>query len=135
VADYAPSRSVKAKLKKSDQCLTIKLKPTPDILMWAGKNRQVRSKKRALSKAEGGKGKRRILVGFALEDKAVRCRAEKKLIDKKLDMIVANSPAAIGADKSDLQIKAVDSSWVKIENATKAAAAKKIIRLAEGLYR
>ncbi|MHC4432198.1 MAG: phosphopantothenoylcysteine decarboxylase domain-containing protein [Planctomycetota bacterium] len=133
VADYAPSRPAKAKLKKSDQCLTIKLRPTPDILRWAGKNKQVRSKKRALRKAEVRQGKRRILVGFALEDRAVRFRAEQKLIDKKLDMIVTNYPAAIGADKSDIQIKTIDSPWFKIENATKAAAAKKIIHLAEEL--
>jgi len=133
VADYAPVRSAKTKLKKSNQQLIIKLKPTPDILKWAGKNKQLKSKKHALSKAEGGKGKKRILVGFALEDKAIRCRAEKKLIEKNLDMIVANSPAAIGADKSDVQIKTADSPWIKIENTTKAAAAKKIICLVEEL--
>ncbi len=126
VADYTALSPAKTKLKKSDQVLTVKLKPTPDILKWAGKNKQVKSKK--------GKGKRRILVGFALEDNAVRCRAEKKLIEKKIDMIVANSPAAIGADKSNVQIKTVDSSWIKIENATKAATAKKIVCLAEGLH-
>jgi phosphopantothenoylcysteine decarboxylase/phosphopantothenate--cysteine ligase len=134
VADYTPLRAVKAKLKKSDQCLTIKLKPTPDILRWAGKNKQGKGKKHPLSKAEGGKGKRRILVGFALEDRAVRFRAERKLIEKKLDMIVANSPAAIGADRSDVQIKTIDSSWIKIENASKTAVAEKIIHLAEELH-
>ena len=78
-------------------------------------------------------GKKRILVGFALEDRAVRFRAERKLIEKDLDMIVANSPTAISVDRSDFQIKTVDSSWIKIENATKAAAAKKIVRLVEEL--
>lgn len=127
VADYTPVRSAKTKLKKSDQLLTVKLKPTPDILKWAGKRKKVKSKK--------VKGKRRIVVGFALEDKAIRARAQKKLLEKNLDMIVANSPAAIGADKSDVQIKTVDSSWVKIQNATKTAIAKKIIRQAENLHR
>ena len=126
VADYTPIRSAKTKLKKSDQLLTIKLKPTPDILKWAGKNKQVRHKRE--------KGKRRIVVGFALEDKAVRARAEKKLREKNLDMIVANSPAAIGADKSDVHIKTCNSPWIKTENATKAATAKKIVRLAEQLH-
>lgn len=126
VADYTPIRSAKTKLKKSDQLLTIKLKPTPDILKWAGKNKKVKHKRE--------KGKRRIVIGFALEDKAVRARAEKKLREKNLDMIVANSPAAIGADKSDVCIKTPDSQWIKIENATKAATAKKIVRLAEKLH-
>ncbi len=125
VADYTPIRQAKTKLKKSDQLLTIKLKPTPDILKWAGKQKQVKGKK--------AKGKRQIVVGFALEDKAVRARAEKKLQEKNLDMIVANSPAAIGADKSDVQIKTPDSPWIKIDNATKVATANRIIQLAEKL--
>ena len=121
VADYTPVRSAKAKLKKSDQHLTVKLKPTPDILKWAGANRRAR-------------GKRHIIVGFALEDKAIRTRAEKRLRDKHLDLIVANSPAAIGADRSDVHIKTPDSQWIKIENATKAVTAKSIVRLAEKLH-
>ncbi len=127
VADYTPIRPAKTKLKKSDQLLTIKLKPTPDILRWAGKQKQVKGKKE--------KGKRQVIIGFALEDRAVRARAEKKLLDKNRDMIVANSPAASGADKSDVQIKTPDSSWFKIQNATKAATAMKIIRQAENLLR
>ena len=117
VADYTPSRPAKTKLKKSGKSMTIKLKPTTDILKWAGRNKR----------------QDQAVVGFALEDKAVRIRAEKKLKDKNLDMIVANSPAAIGADKSNVQIKIANSSWIKIHNATKSATAKKIIRLVEKL--
>ncbi|NOR67328.1 MAG: hypothetical protein GQ528_08225 [Woeseiaceae bacterium] len=143
VADYTPLRPAKTKLKKSSQLLTVKLKPTPDILKWAGKQKEVKSKKhapttgsgQAQSKAEGAKGKRQVVVGFALEDKAVRIRAQEKLQGKNLDMIVANSPAAIGADRSSVQIKTPDSSWIEIQNATKAATAKRIIRLAEELLR
>lgn len=126
VADYRPVRPAKTKLKKSDQLLTIKLKPTPDILKWAGKNKQVKRKKAKVQ---------RQIVGFALEDRAVRSRAEKKLAEKNLDMIVANSPAAIGADKSDVHIKTSDSAWIKIEDAGKAVTAKTIVRLVEQLHR
>ncbi|MEK7996229.1 MAG: phosphopantothenoylcysteine decarboxylase [Planctomycetota bacterium] len=119
VADYTPVRPALTKLKKTGQNLTIKLKPTPDILKWAGAH-----KKRT-----------QIVVGFALEDKALRARAEKKLHEKNLDMIVANSPAAIGSDKSSVQIKTLDSAWVKIENAAKSTTARKIISLAEKLHR
>ncbi|UCE50157.1 MAG: phosphopantothenoylcysteine decarboxylase [Phycisphaerales bacterium] len=126
VADYTVVHSAKTKLKKSDTCLTIELKPTPDILEWAGKNRKARGKKE--------KGKRKIVVGFALEDKAIRARAEKKLRDKNLDMIIANSPAAIGSDRSDVHIKIPDSPWIKIENAAKAATARMIVALAEKLH-
>ncbi|HUV67913.1 MAG TPA: phosphopantothenoylcysteine decarboxylase [Sedimentisphaerales bacterium] len=118
VADYTPVRPALTKLKKTGQNLTVKLKPTPDILKWAGAHKK----------------KTQIVVGFALEDKAVRIRAEKKLHEKHLDMIVANSPAAIGADKSSVQIKTPDSAWVRIENAAKSTTAKKIISLVEKLH-
>ncbi len=117
VADYTPCRPAKTKIKKTGKALTIKLKPTTDILKWAG----------------GHKRKNQIVIGFALEDKAVRSCAEKKLNEKNLDMIIANTPAAIGADKSTVQIKTPDSPWIKIENATKITTAKRIIRLIQNL--
>lgn len=118
VADYTPVRPAASKLKKTGRTLTIKLKPTPDILKWAGAHK---------------KGAQ-VVFGFALEDKAVRVRAEQKLREKKLDAIVANCPAAIGADKSSVQIKALDAAWVRIDNAAKSTTARRIILLAEKLY-
>ena len=115
VADYTPVRTAKTKIKKEDKSLTIELKPTTDILKWAGKHKK----------------KNQVVVGFALEDKAVRTRAEKKLKEKSLDMIIANTPASIGADKSTVQIKTPGSPWAKVENATKATTAERVIRLAE----
>lgn len=119
VADYTPIRPAASKLKKTGRTLTIKLKPTPDILKWAGAHKR----------------EAQVVVGFALEDKAVRVRAERKLREKKLDMVVANRPAAIGADKSTLQIKALDAAWVRIDNAAKSTTARRIILLAEKLHR
>jgi phosphopantothenoylcysteine decarboxylase/phosphopantothenate--cysteine ligase len=80
-------------------------------------------------KSKKGKGKDQIVVGFALEDKNLRKRAEKKLKEKNLDIIVANTVAAIGAEESTVQIKMRGSGWTKIEKASKAAIAKRIIRL------
>jgi len=117
VADYTPFKQVKSKIKKTDKPLNIKLKPTTDILKWAGKNKK----------------KNQVVVGFALEDRAVRTRAEKKLKEKNLDMIITNTPAAIGADKSTVQIRTSGSGWIKIENATKITTAKRIIRLIQNL--
>ncbi len=128
VADYTPARPVKAKIKKTNRLMTLKLKPTADILEWAGEHKKVKSKK-----VKSKKAKDKVVVGFALEDKQLRERAEKKLKEKKLDMIIANSPAAIAAEKSTVQIKTPQASWCRIENATKAAIAKRIIRLIEGL--
>ncbi len=117
VADYTPSRPAKTKIKKTGKALTIKLNPSTDILKWAG----------------GHKRKKQIVIGFALEDKAIRSCAEKKLKEQYLDMIIANTPAAIGADKSTVKIKTPGSPWSTIENATKVTTAKSIIRLVEKL--
>jgi phosphopantothenoylcysteine synthetase/decarboxylase len=118
VADYTPARPARIKIKKSGKSMTIKLKPTTDILEWAGKHKE-----------QG-----QVVIGFALESEKPRRNAERKLKEKNLNMIVANSPAAIGADKSNVQIKIPNSSWIKIQNATKASIAKKIICLAEKLH-
>lgn len=117
VADYTPARPSKTKLKKTAQHLTIQLKPTPDILKWAGAHKK----------------KRQILIGFALEDKAIRARAEKKLHDKNLDMIVANTPAAVGAAKTSVLIKTPGRTWLKLRDASKETIAGKIVSLIEEL--
>ncbi|MBA7666861.1 Cysteine/Cysteine sulfinic acid decarboxylase [subsurface metagenome] len=113
VADYTPVRSVKTKIKKEDKFLTIKLKPTTDILKWAGRHKK----------------KNQVVVGFALEDRKLRERAERKLKDKNLDMIIANTAAAIGSDRTSVQIKTPDSKWLQVPQASKTTIAKKVIHL------
>ncbi len=113
VADYTVAKPSKTKIKKTGTSLTIKLKPTADILKWAGKH----------------KTRSQVVVGFALEDKAIRARAEKKLKEKNLDMIIANSPSAIGSDKSTVQIKTPHTKWLRLPLAGKTTIARKIISL------
>ncbi len=120
VSDYTPIRPAKTKIKRTDKSLTINLKPTVDILAWAGKHKNE-------SRATGHGP--RIVVGFALEDKDLRKNAEKKLKQKNLDMIIANKPSAIAADKSTVHIKTPNSAWLKITNATKPNIAKRVINL------
>jgi len=112
VSDYTPAKKSKIKIKKSTSNLTIKLKPTTDILKWAGKNK-----------------KNQIVVGFALEDRNLRKNAEKKLQSKNLDMIIANEPSAIGSEKSTVQIKRKNSDWRILPKADKSFLAKRIINL------
>jgi phosphopantothenoylcysteine decarboxylase/phosphopantothenate--cysteine ligase len=112
-----PARQAKTKIKKTDKHLTINLKPTADILKWAGKH----------------KSKNQIVAGFALEDKAVRGRAEKKMKEKNLDMIIANTPAAIGLNRSTVQIKTPVRKWLRFPQATKATIAKRVIREVESI--
>ncbi len=113
VSDYTPVKKSKIKIQKSNKNLAIKLKPTDDILKWAGEHKR----------------KNQIIVGFALEDKDLRQKAEKKLKEKNLDAIIANTPAEIGSDSAAVQIKMPGRKWLKLPRATKAKIAKKIVNL------
>jgi phosphopantothenoylcysteine decarboxylase/phosphopantothenate--cysteine ligase len=117
VSDYKPAASSKTKIKKQPSALSLELKPTRDILKWAGRN----------------KTKDQTVVGFALEDTNILTSAERKLKAKKLDMIVANAPAAIGAEKSTLYIKTKTTDWQTLPNQTKSASAKKLLTVIESL--
>jgi phosphopantothenoylcysteine decarboxylase/phosphopantothenate--cysteine ligase len=111
VSDYKPDKGGQRKIKKEQAVLSLDLKPTTDILKWAGQN----------------KSKGQVLVGFALEDTNLLENAEKKMKAKKLDMIVANEPAAIGAEKSTIYIKTKTTDWQILKNTSKTTSAKKIL--------
>jgi len=113
VADYTPAHPSKTKLKKQPTRLTLELKPTPDILKWAGRQKR----------------RDQMLVGFALEDRDLRTNAEHKMREKNLDVIIANTPGAIGADTSTLHIKTIDSDWIEIANTHKTASSRRIIHM------
>ena len=117
VSDYTPVAPAKSKIKKSGKAITLELKATADILKWAGAHKK----------------KGQIVVGFALEDEALRASAEKKMRDKKLDMIIANTPAAISADDSSVHVKVRGGQWSEIGPARKTAIAGRMIRCIEGL--
>ena len=122
VADYTPVRPAKTKIKRTSKSINIRLKPTPDILKWAVEHK-------AGSRVTGHGA--RIVVGFALEDSNLRQNAERKLKEKNLDMVVANTPAAISSDEIGVQIKMPGRKWLKLPKADKTAIAKKIISLVE----
>jgi phosphopantothenoylcysteine decarboxylase/phosphopantothenate--cysteine ligase len=119
VADYTPIKAIPLKMRKSYRAITLKLKPTPDILKWAGNHKK----------------QDQVVIGFALEDNNIKAGAKRKLREKNLDMIVANTPAAIGADKSSVWIKTNCDDWQVVKNETKGEIAGKIIRLAEKFIR
>lgn len=120
VSDYTLATRSDTKLKKSDTPLTLDLVPTPDILLWAGDH-----------KTQGSHT--RVVVGFALEDQNVQVNAETKLRRKHLDMIIANTPEAIGSSNSRLFIKTPESAWLELPHADKAANARLIMRQVESL--
>jgi phosphopantothenoylcysteine decarboxylase / phosphopantothenate---cysteine ligase len=119
VSDYTPVRRPKNKIRRKAGNLTLKLKQTVDILGWVGKHKR----------------REQIVVGFALDDKNIRVNAERKLREKNLDIVVANTPEAIGADRSSVWIKTTFGDWLAVRNKTKAAIAGKIIRLTETFIR
>jgi phosphopantothenoylcysteine decarboxylase/phosphopantothenate--cysteine ligase len=121
VSDYTPVRPSKTKLKKQSGRLTLELKPTPDILKWAGRQRRVGN----------AHHKPKVVVGFALEDRDLHANAERKMREKRLDMIVANAPGAIGTEASTVHVKAAGSDWIEIGHTRKARSAYRIIRLVE----
>ncbi len=113
VSDYTPTKTSATKLHKGAGELVIRCKPTADILAWAGKHK-----------------KDRILVGFVLEDRNLLARAEEKMAAKNLDLVIANTPEAIGQAKVAVHIKTGKKPWVRII-ATKQAVASRILRAVE----
>ena len=117
VADYTPARPRRTKIKKSDAGLALRLKPTVDVLQ-------------RLSRARRSD---QVVVGFALEDASARRNAAEKLERKRLDAIVLNRPAAIGAANTALEILVAGERWRRWEPCSKARAATQIVRLVEKL--
>jgi phosphopantothenoylcysteine decarboxylase/phosphopantothenate--cysteine ligase len=70
VADYAPTARAERKRKKADDVLTLELQRTVDILATITGPR--------------------VRVGFAAETEDLIENARKKLVDKRLDLVVAN---------------------------------------------
>jgi phosphopantothenoylcysteine decarboxylase/phosphopantothenate--cysteine ligase len=115
VSDYTPIEKSKVKTKKEKGLLTLKLEPTEDILAWAGRHR-----------------KKQFVVGFALEDCDLKANAEKKLHSKNADMIIANTPAAIGGESSCVYLKTPQTGWTKLQG-KKPRLAERIIWAIVGL--
>jgi phosphopantothenoylcysteine decarboxylase/phosphopantothenate--cysteine ligase len=89
VADYRPARVSKDKLKRSGDKLTLTLEPNADILATVG-----------AAKPPG-----QLVVGFALETSNGVANARGKLVAKKADLIVLNSPQdGIGGDTNKVTL-------------------------------
>ena len=81
VADYRPKNYSNDKIKKKDEELNLELEKTDDILKYLGEN-----------KKNG-----QLLIGFSMETTDLINNSKKKLINKNLDMIVANNLKEKGA--------------------------------------
>ncbi len=114
VADYRVKSPAAQKIKKSADTLTLELIKNPDILRELG----------TLKKSQ-------ILVGFAAETQNILDYANKKLVEKNLDFIVANDVTAEGAGFGvATNIASIIRRNGSVENfpkMSKAALAEKII--------
>jgi phosphopantothenoylcysteine decarboxylase/phosphopantothenate--cysteine ligase len=123
VADYAPARVATSKLKRKGEALTLELKPTADILAECGRRRK----------------RGQVLVGFAAETGNVLANARKKLVDKRLDIIVANDVSAPGigfdSDRNAGHLLSADGQQVELPEMEKQVFAERVIDAVAGALR
>ncbi|MGD1000518.1 MAG: phosphopantothenoylcysteine decarboxylase [Candidatus Brocadiia bacterium] len=115
-ADFTPVRRIKGKAKKADASLVLQLKPTVDILATLGRAKS-----------------RQVIIAFALEVQSPLKNARLKLRRKNADAIVLNSPAAIGAPRSDATILLRSGARLEVKQATKQRLGRILVGLAESL--
>lgn len=115
VADYRPAKPIEGKPEKSDGPVTMELVRNPDILA-------------ELAKTKGS----RPVIGFALQVEDAEARARAKLVRKKIDAIVLDGPAAIGADRADFTVIRANGSMRVLAATSKADVAREIVALLAG---
>jgi len=115
VADFSPEQTEQRKIKKTENGLILKLKPTTDIAETLGK----------LKKPS------QVLAGFALETNNEMENARAKLKKKNLDLIVLNSlsddGAGFGFDTNKITIIDRNNNINKFELKSKEEAARNIL--------
>ena len=114
VADYTPLQKLDNKMKKCDANLSITLKRTNDIIKKLGELK-----------------KHQILVGFAAETQNVYEYAKNKMVQKNMDMIVANdvsmNGAGFGTDTNIVQILFKDNTSIQVPQTSKQDLSKIIL--------
>ena len=109
-SDYRPRRRRKGKPPREGGDLTLALIPTPDVAATLGR----------------GKGAR-IHVGCALEVDGGEARARRKLVRKRLDAIVLNTPENFGAGGGSALWIPREGPAVPLKNDSKAALARAVL--------
>ncbi len=100
VGDYRPQQ--KSSTKIHDEKCDLHLEKNIDLL-----------------KAITGHKEGRFVVGFSLEESEQLARAREKMAAKKLDLVVFNSPAAIGAPRAEASILKLGSEAKNVGEQTK----------------
>jgi phosphopantothenoylcysteine decarboxylase/phosphopantothenate--cysteine ligase len=100
VGDYKPQR--KSSVKIHDEKCDLHLEKNIDLL-------------KEITTRKGDK----LVVGFSLEESEQLPRAREKMMAKNLDLVVFNSPAAIGAPRAEASILKPDSEAKSVGEQTK----------------
>jgi phosphopantothenoylcysteine decarboxylase/phosphopantothenate--cysteine ligase len=115
VADFAPAKRAKEKIKKTGADLVLELKQTPDILKTLGEQKK----------------NKQVLVGFALETTDEKKNAKEKLKRKNADVIVLNSlndkEAGFGKDTNKVTIFEKGGKVFQFETKPKQEVARDIV--------
>jgi len=109
ISDFRPRYPGSNKFKKGE-LNSIELEPTPDILRELGRMR-----------------KKRVLVGFALESENIIQNAQRKLAEKKIDLIVANTTDTQGSDYLTGFILSRDGVLAEFNKTPKVEVAKTLL--------
>jgi phosphopantothenoylcysteine decarboxylase/phosphopantothenate--cysteine ligase len=116
VADYKPAKYSREKLKKKSAGLALELVPTRDIIASvAAQNRSF------------------LVVGFAAETENMAENAQKKLRQKKCDLIVANNISrddfGMESDENEVTIFFKNGNERKISRAPKKNIAHELVKI------
>lgn len=115
VSDYRPVEFAEQKIKKGSATMTLRLTQNDDILALLGKQK-----------------KDQVLVGFAAETERLLESARNKLMDKNLDLLVANdvSTGVFGSDTSSVVVLRRSGENVVLNEQSKLSIAGMILELA-----
>jgi phosphopantothenoylcysteine decarboxylase/phosphopantothenate--cysteine ligase len=116
VADYKPATFSTRKIKKQKNALTLELIPTRDILA-------------SLTRPSP----EFLVVGFAAETDDLEANAQKKLRDKKCDIVVANdvsgNESGMESDENEVTIFFRNGEKEKISRAPKKIIARALVKI------
>lgn len=116
VSDWRPAKQYPGKLKRKE-AWSLKLVPNPDILKAAGRIKR----------------KNQIVIGFALETSDIIKNAVKKLKEKNLDLIVADTTEFFKDKNSKVAFILKDGRVEEYSRLNKKQTAVKTVKLLEKL--
>lgn len=118
VCDFRPRKMATSKIKKGPFSGVLELEATPDILAELGRRK-----------------KSQVLIGFATETDGMENHAREKLMQKKLDFIVANDVSAFDAETSRVIFITHEGKIERLSEMPKVEVAKLIVERALQLLR